>query len=115
VGGDLEAAVEAIYGPEGGTVWCARVWMRGTAQTGILRVIRNYTLGIPEVDVDVASNLSNDSWTRVPAVGAKRITIRPDGDILGIEVVIPNSRQGDYLLFDDMEYWQTKDGLCDER
>jgi hypothetical protein len=101
----------SVAHPVSGSTWCARAWVRGTTTDCELRLT---TVGT-NIKQSAFTPVTNKDWARVPDGVQFSVIIQPTDTELDLSVLIPYPRQGDYLLIDDVELWQSSSGQCDER
>ena len=89
--------------------WCARAWMKGTVAAAHL------SAKVDTTGVDWTQNAPiTASWLRVPA-GTNLQVPAPAGAKVYLTFEMNNPTAGDTLIVDDVDFWESTDGLCHER
>lgn len=108
--GQFAYATPVFTAPKGGT-WCARAWMKGTVASAQVSVMVDTGGG----GTDWTQNAPiTASWLRLPTGTNLQVPASLNAKVY-LRFVMNNPKAGDTLLVDDVDLWESSDGLCHER
>jgi hypothetical protein len=99
----------AVVSSTSGKSYCVHAWVKGTA-TGVRMEILPSMSGLAQA----FSSPVNGDWVRAPPSTNLQLDAAP-GDTLYLRFVIQNGQSGQTLLVDDVDFWESASGKCDER
>jgi len=89
--------------------WCTRAWMKGTVASARITALVDATgIAWPQNAPITAS------WLRLPT-GTNLQVPAPAGAKVYLTFDMNNPTAGDTLIVDDVDFWESTDGLCHER
>lgn len=108
--GQFAYATPVFTATKGGT-WCARAWMKGTVASAKLSVMVDTGGG----GTDYTQNAPlSASWLRVPTGNNLQVPATAGAKVY-LRFVMNTPKAGDTLVVDDVDLWESGDGLCRER
>lgn len=98
-----------VKAPKEGTTYCAYAYVKGSAsdvRVSIRRVGSNF-------DETFSSPISPNEWTQVPpsSYGGVPATAKSDTELY-FRIFIPNAKPNDFIVIDDVQFWESTTGNC---
>lgn len=92
-----------------GNAYCVNAWVKGTATDARLEVLPTKAGSAASFATFVQSD-----WLQAPPVTNLKVQVAA-GDTLYLRVRLVNGLAGQTLLIDDVDFWESASGRCDER
>ncbi|MBK7865482.1 MAG: hypothetical protein IPJ65_44165 [Archangiaceae bacterium] len=99
----------AVVASTTGKPYCVNAWVKGTATDMRLEVLSQRS-GMAQT----FSSFVESDWLQAPPVTNLKVPVSM-GDQLYLRIRIQNGQAGQTLLVDDVDFWESTSGNCDER
>ena len=105
------ALTQPVVTSTSGKTYCAVAWLKGTVGDAILSVLEDK--GGSVVDHTFSTPVASTTWLRAPP--STNLEVRAAaGSKLYVRVLMRTPSANDTLFVDDVDLWESADGLCKE-